>query len=352
MAWDGMGAFVRALEQRAELVRIRAPGRPAPRGRRHRRPRDEGGRPGAPLRERRRVAAFPLLINAYGSRARMSLALGVDDLEEHARAIDELVHTPRPVERARPRRSSRSSSPSSRTSRRASVADGPLPGRRADRRRRRSRRAPHPHVLAERRRPLHHAAAGHHPRPRDAASRNVGCYRMQKLDRRSTAMHWQVHKTGRAPLPPRAGARPRRGSRSPSPSGAIPRSPTRRPRRCPTGSTSGCSPASCASAPWRPSRARRWTSRSRPTPTSSSRATSTRARPLVDEGPFGDHTGYYTPVDRFPRFHVTALTHRDGRRLPGDARRPAADGGRVARARPPSACSCRCCGCSSPRSWT
>ncbi len=33
---------------------------------------------------------------------------------------------------------------------------------------------------------------------------------------------------------------------------------------------------------------------------------------LVDEGPFGDHTGYYTPVDRFPRFHVTALTHRDG----------------------------------------
>ncbi len=31
---------------------------------------------------------------------------------------------------------------------------------------------------------------------------------------------------------------------------------------------------------------------------------------LAMEGPFGDHTGYYTPVDRFPRFHVTALTHR------------------------------------------
>ncbi len=31
---------------------------------------------------------------------------------------------------------------------------------------------------------------------------------------------------------------------------------------------------------------------------------------LVEEGPFGDHTGYYTPVDRFPRFHVTAVTHR------------------------------------------
>jgi 4-hydroxy-3-polyprenylbenzoate decarboxylase len=31
---------------------------------------------------------------------------------------------------------------------------------------------------------------------------------------------------------------------------------------------------------------------------------------LVEEGPFGDHTGYYTPIDRFPRFHVTAITRR------------------------------------------
>jgi 4-hydroxy-3-polyprenylbenzoate decarboxylase len=28
------------------------------------------------------------------------------------------------------------------------------------------------------------------------------------------------------------------------------------------------------------------------------------------EGPFGDHTGYYTPVERFPAFHVTAITRR------------------------------------------
>ncbi|MBI2340234.1 MAG: menaquinone biosynthesis decarboxylase, partial [Deltaproteobacteria bacterium] len=32
--------------------------------------------------------------------------------------------------------------------------------------------------------------------------------------------------------------------------------------------------------------------------------------PLVDEGPFGDHTGYYTLVDKYPAFHVTAITHR------------------------------------------
>jgi 4-hydroxy-3-polyprenylbenzoate decarboxylase len=28
------------------------------------------------------------------------------------------------------------------------------------------------------------------------------------------------------------------------------------------------------------------------------------------EGPFGDHTGYYTPVELFPVFHTTAVTHR------------------------------------------
>lgn len=29
------------------------------------------------------------------------------------------------------------------------------------------------------------------------------------------------------------------------------------------------------------------------------------------EGPFGDHTGYYSPADRYPVFHVTAITHRN-----------------------------------------
>jgi 4-hydroxy-3-polyprenylbenzoate decarboxylase len=28
------------------------------------------------------------------------------------------------------------------------------------------------------------------------------------------------------------------------------------------------------------------------------------------EGPFGDHTGYYTPVEDYPVFRVTAITHR------------------------------------------
>jgi 4-hydroxy-3-polyprenylbenzoate decarboxylase len=31
---------------------------------------------------------------------------------------------------------------------------------------------------------------------------------------------------------------------------------------------------------------------------------------LRPEGPFGDHTGFYTPIDDYPVFHLTAITHR------------------------------------------
>ncbi|MGN6477564.1 MAG: UbiD family decarboxylase domain-containing protein, partial [Flavipsychrobacter sp.] len=31
---------------------------------------------------------------------------------------------------------------------------------------------------------------------------------------------------------------------------------------------------------------------------------------LIWEGPFGDHTGYYSLPDWYPRFHVTAITHK------------------------------------------
>jgi 4-hydroxy-3-polyprenylbenzoate decarboxylase len=32
--------------------------------------------------------------------------------------------------------------------------------------------------------------------------------------------------------------------------------------------------------------------------------------PLREEGPFGDHTGYYSLPDLYPIFHITAITHR------------------------------------------
>lgn len=34
------------------------------------------------------------------------------------------------------------------------------------------------------------------------------------------------------------------------------------------------------------------------------------AEPWQTEGPFGDHTGFYSLADQFPLFHITAMTHR------------------------------------------
>ena len=49
------------------------------------------------------------------------------------------------------------------------------------------------------------------------------------------------------------------------------------------------------------------------------------------EGPFGDHTGVYSPADRYPTFHVTCVTHRRNPIYAATRRRQTADGGRVAR---------------------
>ena len=47
----------------------------------------------------------------------------------------------------------------------------------------------------------------------------------------------------------------------------------------------------------------------------------------MTEGPFGDHTGFYSEADLYPRVHVTAITMRQQSRLRHDDRRAAADGG-------------------------
>src|SRR3954464_4961674 len=49
------------------------------------------------LFERIKGARHPLLINTYATRRRMSWALGVSDLEEHARAIGDLVKSQPPT---------------------------------------------------------------------------------------------------------------------------------------------------------------------------------------------------------------------------------------------------------------
>jgi 4-hydroxy-3-polyprenylbenzoate decarboxylase len=308
MAWDGIGAFVRALEERSELVRIRRRVDPhlevsaiA----------DRVMKAGGPalLFENVAGARFPLLINAYGSRRRMGLALGVDDLEEHARAIAELVQAKAPSN-ARALAELALKLPELAHVPPRSVAAGscqdvvrtgddvdldalpiltcwPRDG------------GPFitlPQVIT---------------RDPESGVRNVGCYRMQKLDRSHTAMHWQVHKTG---------ARHFRRARE---MGL---------RRLEVAVALGGDPALAyaATAPL-PDGIDEWMFagflRKRAVASVPCKTVGLEVpadadfvlegyvdpqADLVDEGPFGDHTGYYTPVDRFPRFHVTAITHREG----------------------------------------
>ena len=73
---------------------------------------------------------------------------------------------------------------------------------------------------------------------------------------------------------------------------------------------------------------------------------------LRTEGPFGDHTGYYSLADKYPVFHLTCVTRRRGARsIP-----PPSSASRRWRTsswgRPPSGSSSRCSGRSCRRSWT
>jgi 4-hydroxy-3-polyprenylbenzoate decarboxylase len=306
MAWDGTAAFVRALEERGELIHVRRPMDPrlevcaiA----------DRAMKAGGPALLFHDVGGsrFPLVINAFGSRARMSLALGVDDLERHASAIAELVRARAPgsarelaqlalklpeLAHIPPRSVARA--PAQEVVRTGEEVDldalpiltswprdgGPF--------------ITLPQVIT---------------RDPESGARNVGCYRMQKLDRRTTAMHWQIHKTGA------------RHFRRAKELGL---------RRFEVAVALGGDPALtyAATAPL-PDGIDEWMFagflRGRAVSTVKCKTVDLEVpadadfvlegyvepqAELVDEGPFGDHTGYYTPVDRFPRFHVTALTNR------------------------------------------
>src|SRR6478752_7489562 len=134
--------------------------------------------------------------------------------------------------------------------------------------------------------------------------RNVGMYRMQKLGPRATAMHWQIHKDGRADYLATDG-------------------------RIEVAVALGLDPVTAysASAPLPKHIDELMMAgflRGEPVELVQARTVDlevpARAEiviegyiakgELADEGPFGDHTGYYTPVEPFPVLHVTAITMR------------------------------------------
>ena len=136
---------------------------------------------------------------------------------------------------------------------------------------------------------------------------NLGMYRMQVFDRKTTGMHWQKHKDGAGQA----------------------RGYEREGRRMEVAAVIGCDPATVFSAvaPLPPGVSELLFAgflRGEPVPVVPAKTVDLRVpaeaeivlEGYVDpgerrvEGPFGDHTGFYSLEDDFPVFHVTAVTRR------------------------------------------
>jgi 4-hydroxy-3-polyprenylbenzoate decarboxylase len=251
---------------------------------------------------------IPVLINAYGSAQRMAWALGVEELEELNRKLSRLLdlHPPTGLRQTlgrggellaalssagiKPKMAH--SAPVQEVVRQADASLEELPilqcwpedG---------GRFITLPQVIT---------------RDPQSGIRNVGMYRLQMLDARTFLVHWQRHKGG--------AEHERRAQELHS--GQIP-----------AAVVLGGDPASvwCASAPLPPDVDEYLLAGFlKGSPVEFVRCVSqplevpAQAEIVIEgsidiqehrpEGPFGDHTGYYTPVEPFPVFHVTAITRR------------------------------------------
>jgi 4-hydroxy-3-polyprenylbenzoate decarboxylase len=139
---------------------------------------------------------------------------------------------------------------------------------------------------------------------------NLGMYRMQVLDKGSTGMHWQLHKVGRRhfdkakklgkrlEIAVALGGDPILTYAATAPVPPIP------------GVTEFNLAGFLRGAPLELTQG---ISVDLPVPAEAEfilEGYIDPAEDLIVEGPFGDHTGFYTLEDFYPRFHLTAITHR------------------------------------------
>ena len=313
MTLDTLQDFIVAIDQAGELVRVREPvacrleiAEIADRCMK-----SPGGGPALlfeqPLLDDGRPSAFPVAINLFGSLRRMSLALGVERLDQIADRISELLELkvpdgllgklallPRLAEVAKFPPRTRSGRPACQEvvwrdqeidlGRLPFLTTWPQDG---------GRYITLPMVITT---------------DPTRGIRNVGMYRVQVQGPRELAMHWQRHKVGAHHW----------------------RAMAERGERMPVAIAVGADPASvyAASAPLPPTIDEfLFAGFLRRAPVELARAVSCDlevpaeaefviegyidpAEPLVTEGPFGDHTGFYSLADLYPRVHVTAVTMR------------------------------------------
>jgi 4-hydroxy-3-polyprenylbenzoate decarboxylase len=136
--------------------------------------------------------------------------------------------------------------------------------------------------------------------------RNVGMYRLQKLGPRATAMHWQIHKDGRADYLFTDGRMEVAVALGLDPVTAYSASAPL-PRHIDELMFAGFLRGDSIDVV-------KGVTVDLEVPAAAEIVLEgyVEKGELVDEGPFGDHTGFYTPAEKFPVFHVTALTMRRG----------------------------------------
>src|SRR6266516_7191136 len=155
----------------------------------------KGGGP-ALLFEKAKGSEHSLLINQFGTERRMCLALGVERLEDVAQRLEDVLEMQPPqglVEKVRGLQKLKSLADSMpKTVRRGACQEVVLEGDDVDLGLLPVQRCwpgdPAPFITLP-------AVITRDPK---TGTRNVGMYRMQVIDNRTTFMHWQIHKDGRA----------------------------------------------------------------------------------------------------------------------------------------------------------
>jgi len=312
---DSLRDFVRALEEAGELVRV---AEPVSVDRQitevaDRCMKSPGGGPGLlferPVLPSGEVSAFPVGINLFGSIKRIGMALGAQDLDSIGARITELTTPGVPDTFAGrlamlPRLAEVAKYPPRAATGFVACQSTVLRDGRAD-----VRALPHLICWPQDGGPYITWGMVVTKDP-GTGVRNVGLYRVQVQGPRELAMHWQRHKVGAAHWQDMAA----------------------RGERMPVAIVLGADPASmyAASAPLPPSVDEfLFAGFLRRSPVPLARCVTNDlevpaeaeiviegyidpAEPLVMEGPFGDHTGFYSLADLYPRVHVTAVTHRAG----------------------------------------
>lgn len=254
------------------------------------------------LFENPKGSKIPLLINQYGTEKRMCMGFGVDRLDELGERVADVLELQPPaglmdkVRGLQKLKSIAGSGPKS-------VRSGPcqevvLTGDDVDLGLLPVQRCwpgdPAPFITLP-------AVITRDPR---TGTRNIGMYRMQVIDRASTFMHWQIHKDGRADWLATDG-------------------------RIPVAVALGLDPVTAysASAPLPKHIGELMLAgffRGAPVEMVKCKTNDLEVPAHAEivlegyiekdelgiEGPFGDHTGFYTPPEPFPVFHVTAMTMR------------------------------------------